>query len=54
MSDMKWETFEIALDIAQDEYGKDFYELSQDERDEVYGRAAEAWMEGRISQAEQS
>lgn len=45
MSDYKMEIQEIAEEIAQDEYGKDFYSLTSDEQYQVYLQAQERWSE---------
>lgn len=52
MSDMKGEIQEIAEDIAWEEYGCDFYNLSEKLQNEVYGRAMEEWNDRQCDRAD--
>jgi len=47
-TDMKYEMFEIAGQLAQKEHGKEFYELSKELQRSIWLRAEEAWIKGRM------
>ena len=44
----KDETQEIAHEIAWEEHGKDFYDLTEEEQDKVYARAQEIYTDSFV------
>jgi hypothetical protein len=50
--DYKYEMQLIAEQIAEDEYGKDFYELSQDLQYQVFTRAEREYVERACDRAD--
>lgn len=47
MSDMKWEIGEIADQMAEDEYQKDFYALPEVTRNSIWAKAELEWANRR-------
>ena len=52
MRDYKYEMQMLAEREAEEVYGKDFYELSQDEQYRVFRGAEEAWVEKMAGSAD--
>lgn len=52
MSDYKHEIAMLAFAIAEDEYGKDFYELPEEMQDKVSYEAMDRYTNDRVADAE--
>lgn len=52
MSDYKYEMQLLAEQAAEEQYDKDFYDLSPEEQDKLYNKAMQDWHDQRVSQAE--
>jgi len=51
-TDYKYDIFERANEIAETEFGRDFYELSQDDQSEVWIRAEHEHIDSLVSWAD--
>jgi hypothetical protein len=50
--DYKYEMQMRAEELAEEEYGVDFYALSQDQQFTVFERARQDWIDARVSKAD--
>ncbi len=50
--DYKYEIQLIAEELAEERYGKDFYDLSQDEQYTVFTEAQKQWVERQCDHAD--
>ena len=51
-TDYKYAIFERANEIAETEFGRDFYELSQDDQSKVWMRAEHDWADSQMARAD--
>lgn len=52
MTDMKWEMFQIAEEIAAEDHNTDFYLLNEVTRASIWQRAEQHWQEQQSSKAD--